>query len=344
MYEQIASLGLFGNMILLIGGLAILILGGEVLVRGASRLALAMRISPLVVGLTIVAFCTSAPEMAVSVIASLKGQGEIAVGNIFGSCICNILLILGLCALAKPIAVSAKLIRQEIPLLLTITTLICLFAIFVGYFPQWFGCVLLFSLFIYLAWTIYQIRRDGAENALLVQELEEEVVGKERPETVIASSSSAKVIIFSLLAVLAGLGLLVLGSDSMVFGASNIADSLGISQRIIGLTIVAVGTSLPELVVSVVAARRGEADIAVGNVVGSNIFNLLGVLGPTALLSKGGLQMPGSTIFIDIPITVLVTIFCLVICVTDRLVTRKEGIFLLGCYIAYTGYLVFFSG
>lgn len=339
MNEYIASFGLPGVLLLIAGGFAMLIIGGEVLVRGASRLALAMRISPLIIGLTIVAFCTGAPELAVCMIASLKGQGDLAVGNIFGSCISNILLILGLCALFKPLTVLAKLIRQEIPLLLVISVLVCGYAFFFGVVSAWLGGILTALLFVYLAWTIRQVRREADTNSKLAKEIKDEVLGgkKDSPE----EFGSKKGIILGGIGVLFGLALLVMGSDSLVFGATTIAVKLGVTQRIIGLTLIAVGTSLPELAVTLAAAMKGEADMAIGNVIGSNIFNLLGVLGPTAILS-GGLNLPRSSVIFDLPVMVLTTACCLWVCKTDLKLTRLEGLFLLACYIAYIGFLVFF--
>ncbi len=346
MYEALLNLGMFGPILLILIGMAILVGGGESLVRGATRLAAAMKIPPLIVGLTVVAFCTSAPEFAVSLSATFKGNADIAVGNVVGSNICNICLILGFSALLRPILVSASLIRREIPLMIGLSVLLYVFAVtgavepvsnlfrrtLEGKILPWHGGVFVALLFAYVGWTVHEVRAKKSRNEEYVKEIEEET-------PTIGGSLSGIVLL------LIGIGLLVVGSDMMVQGAVKVAQKLGVSELVIGLTIVAVGTSLPELVVSVLAAVQGKSDIAVGNVVGSNIFNILGVLGPCALFSfatpSRAVNVSAPSLWLDMPVMILTAVFCSVICITGHRVTRGEGLFLLACYAIYLGFLCF---
>lgn len=313
-------------------GLALLLGGGEVLVRSASRLATILGMSPLIIGLTVVAFCTSAPEVAVSVVAAWKGQGELAVGNIVGSCICNILLILGTAAAVSSIAVSTQMIRREIPQMVMVGFLIFGLAVGFGAIPSWCGPILLAGLCGFVTWSVIEARRNQEANVSYTEAIEQGVAAT-------STGSSFRAATCAFLTFLVGLGMLLWGSDTLVYGATVIAKQFGVSERVIGLTILAIGTSLPELVVSVLAATRNQADLAIGNVVGSNLFNLLGVLGPAAIVAKGGLTIPDSTRYFDLPIMCTVFVLTLYLCFTDRKVSRKEGLFLLGCYIVYLGFL-----
>ena len=303
-------------------GLLLLVAGAEILVRGASRLALAVGISPLVVGLTVVAFGTSSPELAVSVQSSLAGQTDVALGNVVGSNIANILLILGCSALAAPLLVSRQLARLDVPLMAGASLLFWLLASN-GRLAQ-LESLLLFLLVVgYTGFSIYKSRRDGkAAAAGAALPLDKRQIG------------------LNLLLVAVGLVLLVLGSDWLVDAAVTVAEHLGVSQLIIGLTIVAVGTSLPELATSLVASLRGERDMAVGNVVGSNLFNLLAVMGVAGLVTPGGLAVSEQALRLDIPVMTAVALLCLPIFLTKSNVSRWEGAFLLLCYAAYLGYLV----
>lgn len=351
MLDTILYWGYFGPVLLMLLGCVILIGGGESLIRGASRLAVALKIPPLIVGLTIVAFCTSSPELAVSLSAALKGSADVAVGNVVGSNICNVCLILGLAAVLKPIAVSSTLIRREIPMMIGLSLLMYFFAVSGGDAPlyslfqgsyeglilPWEGGLLVLALLGYIGWTVYEVLYHRRDNEEYVKELEEEVL-PDADDSAEKTSGFGNVVVNVCLLII-GIGMLVAGSEMMVQGGVRVAKMLGVGELIIGLTIIAVGTSLPELVVSVLAAVRGKSDIAVGNVVGSNIFNMLGVLGPTALLSgitaTGGLRVTPQAMQFDIPVMILVSIFCIAICVTGRRVSRGEGVFLLLGYAAY---------
>ena len=305
-----------------VAGLILLIAGAEILVRGASRLALAVGISPLVVGLTVVAFGTSSPELAVSIQSSLAGQADVALGNVVGSNIANILLILGCSALAAPLLVSRQLARLDVPFMVGVSLLFWWLA-GNGRLSQLESLILFLLVVAYTIFSIFKSRREG------------HAAGNEPPPAL-----NARQIGLNLLLVAGGLILLVLGADWLVDTAVTVAEHLGVSQLIIGLTIVAIGTSLPELATSIVASLRGERDIAVGNVVGSNLFNLLTVLGITGLITPGGLAVSEQALRLDIPVMTAVALLCLPIFLTKSSVSRWEGGFLLFCYAAYLSYLI----
>ncbi len=317
-----ATLGLF------IAGFVLLVGGAELLVRGAARLATAAGISPLVVGLTLVAFGTSAPELAVSLKATLSGQPSIALGNAVGSNIANVLLILGLSAAITPLVVSIQLIRVDVPLM--IVSAAALFGMALdGAIGRADGLILIAALLGYVVLTVYLGRRAGAAARA---EFEKEF--GTFPSPTLASIAA------HLMLVAIGLSLLVLGSDWLVDGAVALATWLGVSELIIGLTVVAVGTSLPEVATSIVAAVKGERDIAVGNIVGSNIFNVLCVVGVSSAVAPAGIAVPDAALQFDLPVMVAVALVCLPIFFTNFLIARWEGLLLLGYYIAYTTYLV----
>ncbi|MEL6230611.1 MAG: calcium/sodium antiporter [Cyanobacteria bacterium J06627_3] len=314
--------------VLLILGIVFLVVGADFLVRGASNLAAMARISPLVIGLTVVAFGTSAPELAVSLHASFTSQADLAVGNVVGSNICNVLLILGASALVAPLVVAQQLVRLDVPIMIGVSGLVFFFGID-GSIGTSDGVVLFLGGVSYTLFLLFQSRRE--KNPEVQDEYAQEYGPRE--------FSWAKVSV-ELLAFVGGMVCLVLGSQLLVKGAVAIAEALEINPLIIGLTIVALGTSLPELATSIVASLRGERDIAVGNVVGSNIFNILVVLGATSALSPGGIVIDPSVLAFDIPVMIGVAVICFPICLNDNLVSRWEGGMLLVYYLAYTLYLV----
>jgi cation:H+ antiporter len=314
--------------VLLVAGFLLLLFGADALVRGASRLAAAFGISPLVIGLTVVAFGTSAPEMAVTTLSSLSGQADIALGNVIGSNIFNIFLILGVSSLVVPLTVSRQLIRLDVPLMIGASLLVYLFALN-GIIGRPEGILLFAGIVAYTGFLIHQSRREG--KAVLAEY--EQTYGKKEPRT-------ANVLLKDVAILLAGLGLLVLGSQWLVTGAVMVAHKLGVSELVIGLTIVAAGTSLPELATSVVASIRGERDIAVGNVVGSCLFNLLAVMGLAGMVSPSGIAVSRQTLQIDLPVMVLAMGICLPIFFTGKRISRGEGALLFSGYIAYTIYLI----
>lgn len=307
--------------IMFIAGLAFLIAGAEALVRGASRLAMAVGISPLVVGLTVVAFGTSSPEFAVTIKSSLSDQPGIAVGNIVGSNIFNVLLILGVSALITPLVVSRQLVRLDVPLMILVSVLVLVFVLN-GNVSRVEGGVLFTGLAVYLLVLIRLGLKEGAAAGGAGQ------AGGPRRHWI------------NLMLVAGGLVLLVLGSRWLVDSTVVIARRLGVSEMIVGLTIIAAGTSLPEVVTSIIASLRGERDIAVGNVIGSNLFNLLGVLGLAGLLVPSGIDISPQAVRFDIPVMVAVALACLPIFFTGHLIARWEGALFFGYYLAYTLYLV----
>jgi cation:H+ antiporter len=314
-------------ILLFIVGLVFLIIGAEALVRGASRLAAVFGIPPLVIGLTVVAFGTSSPELAVSAKSALSGQAGIALGTVVGSNIFNVLFILGLSALIVPLAISQQLLRLEVPLMIALSVIVLILSLDEN-FSRADGLMLVIGLVVYVWFLIYQSRRESAE--------EREEYAKEFGTRRYSKGSWVK----NIGLVLGGLALLVLGSRWLVDSAVSFAQFLGVSELVVGLTIVAAGTSLPEVMTSVIAAIRGERNIAVGNVVGSNIFNIMGVLGFTSMVAPAGIEVSTAVIGFDLPVMVVVALACLPIFFTGGVISRQEGTLLLGYYLAYTLYLI----
>ena len=360
-------------------GLLLLVAGAELLVRGASRLAAAFRISPLVIGLTVVAFGTSAPEMAVSLQAGFEGHPDLAIGNVVGSNIFNVLFILGVCALILPLIVSVALVRREVPVMIGASVLVYVLALD-GALDRGDGAILFGGLILWVTWSIIAGRgeaRDpegGEEEALAtiaadgtswragaVAVLCLAVIGWTRSwfDSVVAAFSLGGAAIYLAGAVLArsraakiagvlgqlgfvavGLSGLLLGAGYLIASSSAVARALGIGDLVIGLTIVAAGTSLPEVATSVVATIRNQRDIAIGNVVGSNVFNILAILGLTAILVPGGLSVDASVLAFDLPVMVAVAVACLPIFFTGFRIARWEGALFLAGYVAYTTLLL----
>jgi len=310
-------------VLMLVGGLAALIGGAQLLVRGASKLALGFGISPLVVGLTVVAFGTSAPELAVSVQSAWSGQVDLAMGNVVGSNIFNVLFILGASALLAPLVVSAQIIRQEVPIMIG-ASLWLLAVTLDGSLGRGEGLLSVAGLAAYTTFLVIQSRRapglaDGPPD--------------------LAGGWDAR-LPGQLLLVAGGLLLLVAGSNWLVEAAVFLARQFGVSELVIGLTIIAAGTSLPEVATSLLATLRGERDIAVGNVIGSCIFNVLGVLGVSALAAPVSLPVAPALAAFDLPIMLAVAIACLPIFFTGQRIARWEGGVFLGYYLAYTAFLI----
>ena len=318
------------NLLMFVGGLVLLVVGANALVRGASKLALSFGISPLVVGLTIVAFGTSAPEMAVSVGAVLDGRNDIAIGNVVGSNIFNVLFILGISALITPLIVNVQLIRQEVPIMLGASLLLLAMALD-GSVSLLEGGLLVVLMVAYTVFLIVQSRRETAAS-------QEDFVRENVPAG--AGDWDAK-LPAQLLLIVVGLAALVGGSEFLVEAAVNFAKALGVSDVVIGLTIVAAGTSMPEVAASITAAIKGERDIAVGNVVGSNTFNILGCVGLSGLASgAAGLGIAPSIMAFDMWVMLAVALACLPVFMTGREIARWEGGVFLGYYVAYVAYLI----
>lgn len=318
------------TLVFLLAGLALLIVGAELLVRGASRLAAVAGISPLVIGLTVVAYGTSAPELAVSVQSALAGQADIALGNVVGSNIFNVLFILGLSAMIAPLIVSQQLVRLDVPIMIGVSLLLFILALD-GSISRLDGVLLTAGV---VAYTIFAIRLSRKESAQIKAEYAAEYGAS--PLTTSTRGQVATRIVF----ILAGLGLLVLGARLLVDSATLMAQAMGVSDLVIGLTIVAAGTSLPEVATSIVAAMRGERDIAVGNVVGSNIYNILAILGVSSLVATDGVTVAPAAESFDIPVMIAVAVACLPIFFTGHLIARWEGALFFCYYVVYTLYLI----
>ena len=302
----------------IVAGLMLLTLGAEMLISGASRLARRLGLSELLIGLTLVGFGTSSPELVASVNAALAGSPGLAIGNVVGSNIANILLILGLSALIAPIAVGARGFRRD-ALTLAAATLLIIGISMVSEFDRYIGAGLLIALTAYLGWTYFS-----------EQKLEQATT-----EAVAVKQSSVVIEI-----ALAGIGLafLALGAKLLVSGSIGVAVAFGVSETLIGLTIVALGTSAPELVTSVMASIRGKSDLALGNIIGSNIFNLLGILGVTALVQP--LSTPDAIIQFDNWVMFAATAALILFGITKNKIERWEGGVLTMSYVAYITYLV----
>lgn len=317
------------TVFMLILGLALLVAGAELLVRGSSRLALVMGISPLAIGLTVVAYGTSSPEMAVSVRAALTNHPDIVIGTNVGSTIFNILFILGICGLVAPLLISQRLVWYEVPIMI-VANLLLLAMSFDGKIDRLdalilFGCI--------VGYTIFAIVKGRRESKAIADEY----------QTAFSVSNKG----LNALNIGKQCALIILGLIFCVFGASWLLDStvilakaLGISELVIGITIVAAGTSLPEVATSVVATIRGQRDIAVGNVVGSNIFNILGIVGVAGLIAPDGIAVAPSVLRFDLPVAIATCVACLPVFFTGHKISRWEGIVFLGYYAAYTSYLI----
>ncbi len=301
-----------------IAGIALLYYGAEYLIKGGVSIAMKLQIPSLIIGLTLVAFGTSAPELVVSIDATLKNSGDISIGNVLGSNICNIALILGLSAAISPLVVQKKLLRFDLPLLLAASVLMALFCYFFQGVNRWQGAIFFAGIIGYTAYSIYSGKKEGADDC-------EEVSGNKNYPVWLA-------VIF----IIGGLLGLVAGAKLFVNAAIFAAQAIGVSDAVIGLTVVALGTSLPELATSVVAAIKGEQDIAIGNVIGSNLFNILCILGIAPLISP--IHAPQIDI-VDLLTMLLVTIALFPIMRTGWKISRSEGAFLLLLYIGYTAYL-----
>lgn len=318
------------------GGLVLLVLGGEFLVRGASALARRVGISSLVVGLTVVSAATSAPELAVTTGAVLRGEPGLAVGNVVGSNIVNVLLILGFSALVMPLAVKQRLVRFDLPLVVAMSVGLLLVSLD-GRISPLDGLLLAGAVVLHTVLTVVVSRRGAGSQARGAGS-----VGSASAPDVAAEDEEAPpaTIGRSILLVVLGIALLVVGASVLVEGAVNIATTLGVSSLVVGLTVVAAGTSLPELATSIIAVRRGERDLAVGNVVGSNIFNIGVVLGLPALISLEGIPVASAAVAFDIPVMLAAAVALLPIAFTGFAVARWEGALFVSLYLAYTGYVV----
>ncbi|MTI32012.1 calcium/sodium antiporter [Xanthovirga aplysinae] len=312
----------FLNLLILLAGLVTLVTGGDVLVRGASRLAIKLHISPLVVGLTIVAFGTSAPELLISVRSALEGSPDLAMGNVVGSNICNLALVLGIAALVNPVLVNKNSIKIDWPVTIGSSILLFLFAKN-REFEQFEGAIVFTFLITYI---IFIIRKSRKENAALNPEIAGEVKEK--------SGGRSSGITKDLLLILAGCLGLFYGSEWFVGAAQNMARQIGVSERVIGITVVALGTSLPELVTAAIASYKKESDLALGNLLGSNIFNIMSILGITSMITP--IQVNPKILRVDMPWMIGITLLVFPMMLYKRKIGRINGAMLLIVYCYYT--------
>lgn len=308
------------NIFLLLCGIGLLALGGEALIRGALGLAVRLAVSPLLAGLVIVGFGTSMPELVVSVDAVRSGQPDIAIGNVVGSNIGNILLVLGLCAVITPLTVTALSLRRDALGVIAVSLLFTMLT-FNGLLSRLDALIFLVVLVIYLLWAYWSERFEVSSSAGVYKAEADEV------------EQVPKSVVWSIAATVMGLLLMIAGSQVLLKGATGMAHSFGVSEAVIGLTLVAVGTSLPELSISVIAAIRGHADVAVGNILGSNIFNILGILGVSAFVQP--MKLADRVLVFDQWVMLGAAVLLVIFLWSGRRLNRLEGGLLLVGYIAY---------
>ena len=312
------------DILLFIGGVGVLYFGAEWLVRGASRLARSLGVSPIVVGLTVVSMGTSAPELVISIVASLQGNPDLAVGNVMGSNLANIGLVLGVSAILRPLHVSTKVVMREVVVMVVITALL-LPLILDSQIGRLEGSLLVTMLVFYLTYVVWRSKKDGPA-APHVEQHEET-----------GDLSSRMILRHSALTVVGVLGL-VLGAFAIRGSAVALAEAMGISELVIGLTLVSIGTSLPELATCAVAALRHEADIAVGNILGSNIFNITFVLGVTSILSPLGFHP--DVLRLEFPAVMFITVLMVPIVRHRLVIRRRQGFALLSTYLLLFAFLL----
>ncbi len=316
--DYMEALKVAGYILLLVAGFVLLVKGADIFVDGASKIAVKCNIPQMVVGLTIVALGTSAPEAAVSIKAAFSGVADMTVGNVIGSNILNVLLILGMAVLFAPLPIKKNTLRIDIPIVVVVTLAMFFLGYFDGKLSRFDGVIMYVMLISFITYLIVTAKKGGVDD--------DSIVITEKDKT-------WKLILFIFL----GAALIVAGSELTVRSASFIAGKFGMSDRLISLTIVAFGTSLPELVTSCVAAKKGQADIAIGNIVGSNILNILFVAGTTMLISPVAFN---KEFLVDSMVAVLAAVILFACCVRDKKLTKKEGIFMLAAYAVYFGYIM----
>ena len=310
-----------------VAGLAALVAGAEVMVRGATKIASRLGISALIVGVTIVAIGTSMPEMAIGVVAASEGTGELAVGNIAGANVINLLFVLGLSALMLPLAIESRTLRYELPVMAGAAVLLLVLA-FDGVLSRVDGVILVSCAIVYTVAVVWAARRETRD------------VAAEFIEAASITATGRGTTALHVAMMLGGIAIIVLGAERLVGAAVGIAVGFGVSEALIGLTVVAIGTTAPELATTVVSTLRGNRDIAVGNLLGSSIYNVLLILGVTCLVPAHGIALPPALVRVDIPIMVAATLACIPIFITGRRVGRIEGGTMVFAYLAFVVFLL----
>lgn len=315
-------------LVVFVGGLVIILLGAEMLLRGASRLAAMLRISPILIGLTVVSVGTSTPELAVGITAAHEGKGPLAIGNIAGTNMVNILLILGLSAWIRPLPTRALSIKLDVPVMIASTVTLMAMAAN-GVLSRFEGGLLVLGA---CAYTAALVRLSRQESVALQREFTHEF-----SRQAMHAGHGRRRGAWHASWLLMGMGLTVLGAELLVSGAVDLARAFGVSDAFIGLTIVAIGTSAPELATTLVATWRNDRDIAIGNLIGSSIYNILVIMGLTMMAVPGGIDVSRDVLLIDLPMAALVAVACLPVFRSERRVSRQEG----ACFVlAYAAYLL----
>ncbi|MCC9644484.1 calcium/sodium antiporter [Rhodopirellula sp. JC740] len=322
----------------ILGGVLLLLIGGEWVVRGASRLAIAAKLSPLFVGLTVVSLGTSAPEMAVSFATALRGQADITIGNVVGSNLFNMLMIVGFSALFAPLPVEKQITRFDVPVMITACVTMLLVSLNQT-ISRIDGIGLVLIMIAYFAISYRLGKKSGAAT------IPDELMSPEIVETAAESlGRRVAVILWQVILLAAGVAALVFGCDLFVDGAVSMARLIGVSELVIGLTIVSAGTSLPELVTSVAATIKGERGIAIGNAVGSTTLNIVAVLGITSIIAPSGLNVASEILRLDMPLMVIAAFLSWLLYRTGRTILRWEGVLMILIYCSYVGYLLHING
>lgn len=317
------------SAIVLLAGLVVVLIGAELVLRGSAKFAALLGVKPILIGLTIVSIGTSAPELAVGITAAAEGRGELAVGNIAGTNMVNILLILGLSAWIRPLPLHMQTIKLDLPAMIAASIALIVMA-WDGTLSRFDGALLVFAAVVY---TVVLVRLTRRESGDVKREFAEEYGAPAKRNTARTLGYLAMVIV--------GIAVTVKGADLFVNGAVGIAQVLGVSDAIIGLTVVAIGTSAPELATTIVATFKDDRDVAVGNLLGSSSYNILAILGVTCLATPGGLHVGPEILFIDLPLAAAVALICVPVFKSDRRVSRWEGAFFVLSYIVYLAWLLF---
>lgn len=318
-------------LLIFLGGLVVVVLGAEMLLRGAARLAAMLRISPIIIGLTVVSVGTSTPELAVGITAVHEGKGALAVGNIAGTNMLNILFILGLSALIRPLPTRLLSVRLDVPVMIASALALIIMSLD-GVLSSTEGALLLLGAVFY---TLALVKVSQRERAALKREFSHEF-----GETDVGTPQGWQAGAWNTVLLLAGMALTVLGAQLLVAGAVGLAQSFGVSEAFIGLTVVAIGTSAPELVTTLVSTFRNERDVAIGNLIGSSIYNIVVILGLTMLVASEGVDVSREILLIDLPLAALVAVACLPVFRSDRMVSRAEGGSFVVAYLLYLAMLV----
>ncbi len=315
--------------LLFLVGLATVVAGAEFVVRGGAKLAARLGVSPLIIGLTVVAIGTSAPELAIGIDAALQGNGALAVGNIAGTNTFNLLFILGLVAVMRPLPLDAQTIRFNLPAFILSAGALFLMGLD-GRLTTLEGVILIAGAIVFTLLTVRIARRESqAVRAEFAQEYGERL-----------SPHPVRQMVINSVILVAGIVIIGFGADWLVDGAVELARIFGVSDAFIGLTVVAIGTSAPEIVTAIVATIRNERDIAVGNLIGSSVYNILLILGVTSVVPSGDIPVPPELAFVDLPVMLGATLLCIPVFVTRRMVSRLEGLLFVGSYVVYLSYLI----